>query len=173
MPDTVGHPATPNTTNTKAVALLDAVERVWCEHGDLGLTVRRLAHEADTTSQSIYTYYGAIAAVIDAAYQRAEHSLTTLTAQATTMTAWADYARGHPAHWWMVVIGHGPYGRVSQQLLDTRQRLQHLAGSPVNWAILNGLIAAEQRGELTPTQLTDTLNQLTTRRSITQSARKS
>ena len=50
--------------------LLDAAERVYYRDGDLGLTVRRLATEASTTSQTIYTYFGSRDAVIGGMYDR-------------------------------------------------------------------------------------------------------
>ena len=134
--------------NPKAEGLLDAVERTWLKDGDLGLTVRRLAVEANTTTQAIYTYYGSIAALLDATYTRAERHITTAAQQATTPQAWADYAGRYPAHWWMVLNGHGPTGRVSQALLDARHHLQHQVGGITAWALVNGLIAAQHRGEL-------------------------
>ena len=38
--------------------MLDAAERLFVRNGDRGMTVRPLAKEANTTSQTIYTYFG-------------------------------------------------------------------------------------------------------------------
>lgn len=51
--------------------LMDAAEAIYAAEGSVALTNRRIAADADTTTQSIYTYYGSRDALIDAMYRRA------------------------------------------------------------------------------------------------------
>jgi AcrR family transcriptional regulator len=132
--------------------LLDAAERVYCQNGNLGLTVRRLAAEADTTSQTIYTYFGSRDAVIVSMYERAVADLERLLRplgdelraasaehpQARLMDialAYRRYCLEHPAHFKMLAEGVGPEGtdpaaiiRLQAQLVDLVEQAQLAAG---------------------------------------------
>jgi AcrR family transcriptional regulator len=122
--------------------LLDAAERVYHRHGDLGLTVRRLAAEAEATSQTIYTYFGSRDAVIDGMYDRITGDVSSLletmesqlvtggddldTAVSALTRAAATYRRycvRHPARFDMLSGGHGPQGWDPLPMADLRRRL--------------------------------------------------
>lgn len=51
--------------------LLDAAEALYASEGPAALTNRRIGEQADTTTQSIYTYFGSRDALLDAMYRRA------------------------------------------------------------------------------------------------------
>ena len=133
--------------------LLDAAERVYCSHGNLGLTVRRLAAEGDTTSQTIYTYFGGRDAVIVAMYDRsmagARQLLESLADNLRSATGGEDprarlvstaldyraYCLENPAHFKMLAEGKGPEGtepeearRLQSQLVDIVEQAQLAAG---------------------------------------------
>lgn len=50
--------------------LLDAAEAIFAIDGIAGLTNRRISSEADTTTQSIYTYFGSHDALLSAMFER-------------------------------------------------------------------------------------------------------
>lgn len=127
--------------------LLDAAERVYHRHGDLGLTVRRLAAEADATSQTIYTYFGSRDAVIDGMYDRITSEVTRLLevlqgqlvvggddgrAAVSALTAAAvtyrRYCVAHPARFSMLSGGHGPEGWDPTPMVELRARLVAMIG---------------------------------------------
>lgn len=133
--------------------LLDAAERVYCSHGNLGLTVRRLAAEGDTTSQTIYTYFGSRDAVIVAMYDRSMAGAQRLLDQlgenlrsaaggedprarlVSTALAYRTYCLENPAHYKMLAEGKGPEGtepdealRLQAQLVDIIEQAQLAAG---------------------------------------------
>ncbi len=56
--------------------IIDAAERVYLIYGILGLTVRKVVKEAKTTSQTIYTYFGGIEAVIIAMFEHANTGIS-------------------------------------------------------------------------------------------------
>ena len=110
-------------TVDKKRQLLDAAERVYCQHGNLGLTVRRLAAEGDTTSQTIYTYFGSRDAVIVAMHDRAVGELEQMLQQLNerlqaagdpqgrllgVAMAYRAYSLEHPAHFKMLAEGVAP-----------------------------------------------------------------
>jgi AcrR family transcriptional regulator len=132
--------------------LLDAAERVYCQHGNLGLTVRRLAAEGDTTSQTIYTYFGSRDAVIVAMHDRAvadlERLLHSLGEQLRSSgggdpqarllgvtLAYRAYCLEHPAHYKMLAEGLAPEDgdpaavrALQAQLIDLVEQAQLAAG---------------------------------------------
>lgn len=131
--------------------LLDAAERVYCQHGNLGLTVRRLAAEGDTTSQTIYTYFGSRDAVIVAMYDRAVADLERLlrplgeqlrsagedprTRLVEIALTYRRYCLDHPAHYKMLSEGIGPEDtdagtirKLQGQLVDLFEQAQLAAG---------------------------------------------
>ncbi len=131
--------------------LLDAAERVYCQHGNLGLTVRRLAAEGDTTSQTIYTYFGSRDAVIVAMHDRAvadlERLLHSLAEQLKSSSgdpqarllgvtqAYRTYCLEHPAHFKMLAEGLAPEDgdpsavrALQAQLIDLVEQAQLAAG---------------------------------------------
>ena len=138
-------------TVDKKRQLLDAAERVYCQHGNLGLTVRRLAAEGDTTSQTIYTYFGSRDAVIVAMYDRAvadlERLLRPLGEQLRSAgdeprarlveiaSTYRRYCLDHPAHYKMLSEGIGPEDtdsgtirKLQGQLVDLFEQAQLAAG---------------------------------------------
>jgi AcrR family transcriptional regulator len=139
-------------TVDKKRQLLDAAERVYCQHGNLGLTVRRLAAEGDTTSQTIYTYFGSRDAVIVAMYERVVADLERLlrplgeelrsgsgqdprTRLIEIAMTYRAYCLEHPAHHKMLSEGIGPEGtdaaaimRLQAQLIDLVEQAQLAAG---------------------------------------------
>jgi len=139
-------------TVDKKRQLLDAAERVYCQHGNLGLTVRRLAAEGDTTSQTIYTYFGSRDAVIVAMHDRAVADLERLLqglgdqlrssgegdpqARLLNVTmAYRSYCLEHPAHFKMLAEGLAPeegdpaaVRGLQAQLVDLVEQAQLTAG---------------------------------------------
>lgn len=105
----------------KVVVLLDAVEEVWLTQGDLALTIRRLGTEAGTTTQAVYSYFGSMNALYNAAYTRAEHDIATTADTANSLAECVHYAHQHPARWHMIVTGHGPNNQSSPKLLHARR----------------------------------------------------
>ena len=130
--------------------LLDAAERVYCSHGNLGLTVRRLAAEGDTTSQTIYTYFGSRDAVIVAMYDRSMAGAQRLLDQlgenlrsaaggedprarlVSTALAYRAYCLENPAHFKMLAEGKGPEGTEPDEAL----RLQALGDGTLDFLLL-------------------------------------
>jgi AcrR family transcriptional regulator len=136
----------------KKTQLLDAAERVYWELGNLGLTVRRLAAEGDTTSQTIYTYFGSRDAVIVAMYDRILADLAELLARLSDQMgagsadprvrlveaamAYRQYGVDKPARFKMLAEGKGPEGtepapilKLRSQLVDVVDRAMTAAGS--------------------------------------------
>ena len=121
--------------------LLDAAERVYYRDGDLGLTVRRLAAEASTTSQTIYTYFGSRDAVIEAMFERVLGDLDRLlTSVEAGPSAWTPgsaggtglldlvgeyrrYCLAHPAQFQILATGRSPEGTDPDEVALRRQRL--------------------------------------------------
>lgn len=100
----VGLPAVVRTlTRDRAQALLDAAEVAWWLWGDLGLSVRRvLAAGRDVsaitlTSQTVYTYFGSMEAMIGAMAERAVTALQQLTEEPVDAGRWREYAQQFPA----------------------------------------------------------------------------
>ncbi len=65
--------------------LLDAAEVLYAEEGPRALTNRRISERADTTTQSIYTYYGSRDALVEAMYRRVIASVHEILALATSL----------------------------------------------------------------------------------------
>jgi AcrR family transcriptional regulator len=148
----------------KKTQLLDAAERVYCEFGNLGLTVRRLAAEGDTTSQTIYTYFGSRDAVIVAMYDRIladlDEMLTRLGGQlggagdakvrlVDTAVAYLSYCAENPARFKMLAEGKGPEGTEPEPVRARQRQLVSLvegavaaAGVPLDGWNGNGVRAA-------------------------------
>lgn len=129
--------------------LLDAAERVYYRDGDLGLTVRRLAAEASTTSQTIYTYFGSRDAVIEAMYRRALDELDQLLdalersiggarpgdgthAIVELASRYRRYSLDKPAQFRMLVTVSGPDGTDPTQIASRRERLLGLVRRAAN-----------------------------------------
>lgn len=124
--------------------LLDAAERVYCEYGNLGLTVRRLAAEGDTTSQTIYTYFGSRDAVIVAMYERIVAGLEQLlgplreqldapngdaAAQLVDVAqAYRRHCLEYPAHFKMLAEGRGPEDTDPGEIMALQGQLVELVG---------------------------------------------
>lgn len=125
--------------------LLDAAERVYFADGDLGLTVRRLAAAASTTSQTIYTYFGSRDSVIDSMYFRVLDELDALlvsleraavaasaagSAQTSPVTEMMMVYRRHalakPAQFWMLATGISPEGTDQVEIAARRGRIVDL-----------------------------------------------
>ncbi|MGF1599636.1 MAG: TetR/AcrR family transcriptional regulator [Acidimicrobiales bacterium] len=137
--------ANPRTdhTDAKRRQLLDAAERIYYRQRDLGLTVRRLAAEAETTSQTIYTYFGSRDAVIDAMYQRATADMESFfdramqrlsatgedgdpTALAELLDGYRSYCRRWPTRFLMLTSASGPDGTDRGSLESLRKRFFEL-----------------------------------------------
>jgi len=58
--------------------LLEAAHAIFAVDGVAGLTNRRIALEAGTTTQSIYTYFGSRGALVDEMYRSAIHSVNAI-----------------------------------------------------------------------------------------------
>lgn len=150
--------------------LLDAAERVYYRDGDLGLTVRRLASEASTTSQTIYTYFGSRDAVISGMYERVlaelDGLLDTIEIVASQSNSTAEsaargsllpvaqiyrrHALSKPAQYRMLATARGPEGTDSTAIIARRERLLTIverAGDEREGAMLvaavNGFVDAE------------------------------
>jgi AcrR family transcriptional regulator len=150
--------------------LLDAAERVYYRDGDLGLTVRRLASEASTTSQTIYTYFGSRDAVVVGMYDRVladvDGLLSTIEAASrrtpssiassprSAVLPLAQIYRRHvltkPAQFRMMATARGPEGTDSARIVERRDRLVNIieqAGAPGGGAMIvaavNGFVEAE------------------------------
>ncbi len=150
--------------------LLDAAERIYYRDGDLGLTVRRLATEAATTSQTIYTYFGSRDAVIGGMYERVladlDGLLDTIDVVARQASAPAEssptaailpltqvyrrHALSRPAHLRMMATARGPEGTESTAIIERRNRLVEIieqSGLPGEGAVVvaavNGFVEAE------------------------------
>ncbi|MEZ5412540.1 MAG: TetR/AcrR family transcriptional regulator [Acidimicrobiales bacterium] len=168
----------------KKTQLLDASERVYCEFGNLGLTVRRLAAEGDTTSQTIYTYFGSRDAVIVSMYDRILADLrdrmlagvrSELDASAadpasrlvSALTGYYRYSVDNPARFKMLAEGTGPEGTepglvrsLQQELVDTvaagmRAADHDPSGVRQALAQIHGLIQAELDGFIESGALSD------------------
>lgn len=133
----------------KEERLAAAVESVWLAEGDLGLTVRRLAVASDTTSQTLYTYWGSrdalLAAVADA--------LTAVVVSWGLLSdgqQWLAAGLDRPAAWRMMVLGRGPdgHGAHNTGLRVARDQALAVVGGEVGLAQLDGLIVAVQDGRL-------------------------
>lgn len=164
-----------NRSVEKKRELLDAAERVYYRSGDLGLTVRRLAAEAETTSQTIYTYFGSRDAVVDGMYERALTDLDRLlvnagSADGSSSSApsfgevahtYREYCLRRPAHFQMLLTAKGPEGTDSAHMHDLRDRLVNMVGNALSCACqgtigdehvrvmvsaINGFIQAELSG---------------------------
>ena len=110
----------------KQARLLDASERIFFTRGELALTVRQIAVEAEATSQSVYTYFGSRGAMVGAMYDRAVASMERLFRPVAEQLRSAGddrryllhdlvwtyrrYCVHHPAHFLMLVVGSGPSG---------------------------------------------------------------
>lgn len=141
--------------------LLDAAERVFFRDGDLGLTVRRLAAEGSTTSQTIYTYFGSRDAVVDGLYARTLADLDDLLTVCEERVGHGDVAdvvapyRAHaterPGQFRMMAEGRGPVGTDPAGLIDRRRRLVDLLAKDGNLVVpaevalaaVDGFIGAE------------------------------
>lgn len=150
--------------------LLDAAERVYYRDGDLGLTVRRLASEASTTSQTIYTYFGSRDAVIGGMFERILADLDGLLDTIDVVARQASSAAGSqpraavlplaqvyrrhalakPAQLRMLATARGPEGTDAAAIVDRRNRLigiveqAGLGGEgAVIVAAVNGFVEAE------------------------------
>ncbi len=125
--------------------LLDAAELVYFADGDLGLTVRRLAAAASTTSQTIYTYFGSRDSVIDSMYARVLDDLDALldsleraAASATAaggaqaspvaemMLVYRRHALAKPAQFWMLATGISPEGTDRSEIASRRGQIIEL-----------------------------------------------
>ncbi|MEM7273869.1 MAG: TetR/AcrR family transcriptional regulator [Actinomycetota bacterium] len=73
----------PSKADDMAETLLDAAERLYATNGAAGLTTRSIAEAADTTTQSVYTYFGSRDALIEAMYRRAVAAVEEIIALAT------------------------------------------------------------------------------------------
>jgi AcrR family transcriptional regulator len=144
----------------KAVAVRAAVEVMWSELGPLGLTVRRIAAEAGTTSQSIYTYFGSVDHAVDAGISRAVDELHGfvmklaespaaggLDGRLAVAVTWRDYCVAFPARYKMTQLGCSPMRSDTGQgvaLADIRTRLAGLLDGTETGletlGALNGLI---------------------------------
>lgn len=134
-----------------AEALMDSVEAIWHDQGDLALSVRRLTAASHTTSQAIYTYFGSMDNLLDSAFQRALTELDEATASMQQSSDWLRYALEYPARWQMVQLDRGPGPRTSDHLATVASRLARLTGyDPLQTAQLNGLIDAAIAGRLDP-----------------------
>ena len=134
-----------NRSAEKKRELLDAAERVYYRNGDLGLTVRRLAAEAATTSQTIYTYFGSRDAVVDGMYERALADLDLMLTPvgpedgstpagpnrsfADVAHTYREYCLRRPAHFLMLLTARGPEGTDSARMHDLRDRLVSIVGN--------------------------------------------
>ncbi|MDH3679668.1 MAG: TetR/AcrR family transcriptional regulator [Acidimicrobiia bacterium] len=147
--------------------LLDAAERVYYRDGDLGLTVRRLAAEASTTSQTIYTYFGSRDAVIEAMYERALADVDRLldaleraigagrTVEGAHVivelaSRYRRYCLDKPAQFRMLVTASGPDGTDPTKIAGRRRRLLGLVRSAANPGAAEG---AEATGTTSPVVL--------------------
>ena len=101
----------------RAQAMLDATEVVWWQWGDLGLTLRRVVAagprvtDQKLTTQTVYTYFGSMDAVISAMAGRAVAGLLELTEDELDPGMWRAYAQSYPARWHMAAIGRTPMMR--------------------------------------------------------------
>ncbi len=129
--------------------------------GDLGLTVRRLAAEGATTSQTIYTYFGSRDAVVDAMYARALADIDALIATCESkadsdevlhvVVPYRTHALARPGQFRMMSLGRSPSGTDPGSLASRRKRLVSAFAEPgpgvvpaeVLLAAVNGFIDAE------------------------------
>jgi AcrR family transcriptional regulator len=144
--------------NPKAEALLDAAERVWFEHGDLGLTVRRVTKEGATTSQTIYTHWGSMPAMIQAMVNRAVAGVACVLANGDVsdhtpeqrnvlLSGWIRYCLERPARFAMMEQRGPIAGMARPEALDVAYgHLVALVGDPGAVARLNGEIRAMLSG---------------------------
>ncbi|MFV0526756.1 MAG: TetR/AcrR family transcriptional regulator [Acidimicrobiales bacterium] len=131
----------PDTKEERSVRkqreLLDGAERIYLRDGDLGLTVRRLAAEADTTSQTIYTYFGSRDAVLDAMVDRVLGELDRVLDQLESPSTepvdgdrlgalavlYGRYSLAHPPRFRMLASAHSPEGWKQEAVAERRRRL--------------------------------------------------
>ena len=138
----------------RAQAMLDAAEAVWWQSGDLGLTVRRVvaagpgASGQVLTTQTVYTYFGSIDAVITAMAERAVAALLELTEDRLDPGIWRDYAKKYPARWHMAATGRTPHDVPNDGLTRAIGRCRDALGGPASFAMLTGVICAELHGQL-------------------------
>ena len=69
--------------------LLDAAYSIYAAEGSVGLTNRKIAIQADTTTQAIYTYFGSRDALVDEMYTSAVRSVDAIFTEAVA-TASSD-----------------------------------------------------------------------------------
>ncbi len=157
------------STKDRAQAMLDAAEVVWWQWGDLGLTVRRVvaagpkASGQVLTTQTVYTYFGGVDAVITAMTDRAVTALLELTEDRLDPTLWRTYARKRPARWHMAATGRTPKDAPAAGLASVIERCRDALGGPAGFAVLNGVISAELHGQLS----TDEANTIISSSSLT------
>ena len=141
-------------TGGRAQALLDGAEVVWWAEGDLGLTVRRVVAAGSgvggrlLSSQTVYTYFGSMDAVIIAMAERAVADLRQLTEDPLNPGLWREYAQDFPARWYMAATGRTPHGVPLPDLVVVIDRCRDMLGGPVGFAMLNGVVGAELHGQL-------------------------
>lgn len=104
------------------------------------MTVRRIATEASTTSQTIYTYFGSRDAVIAGMYDRVLEDVDRLLgllearvgglqpderpeALRMMLSEYRQYCLARPAHFLMLVSGRGPDGTDSEEIRRRRRDL--------------------------------------------------
>ncbi|MFV0260021.1 MAG: TetR/AcrR family transcriptional regulator [Acidimicrobiales bacterium] len=139
----------PDTKEDRSVRkqreLLDGAERIYLRDGDLGLTVRRLAAEADTTSQTIYTYFGSRDAVLDAMVDRVLGELDQMLDQLETPSTqpaegdrlsavavvYSRYSLAHPPRFRMLASAHSPEGWKQDLVAARRHRLVRIVSTMV------------------------------------------
>lgn len=135
---------------------------MYYDSGDLGLTVRRLAADAETTSQTIYTYFGSRNATIDAMYDRAVEALEALLGSLAARlgragddptVAWSDIARfyrqhclAHPAHFKMLQSGRGPEGTDSARVETLQAKIIDVVGQSLVMATGREALVADSDG---------------------------
>jgi AcrR family transcriptional regulator len=146
--------------NPKAEALLDAAERVWFHYGDLGLTVRRVTKEGATTSQTVYTHWGSMPAMIHAMVNRAVAGVACVLANGDVpgrtpdernvlLSGWIRYCLEHPARFQMMERRGPIAGFARPEALDVAYaHLVALVGDPGGVARLHGEIRAMLSGWL-------------------------
>lgn len=158
----------PNTPDpSKAEALLDAVERIHWDHGPLGHSIRRVAEQAERTTQTVYTYFGDRQGLLEHAYDRAMTGAADMAGRLEQAADVAEAARLYrswaiewPARWAMVSTGRVPEHCDPEVAAGIRDRIgwamafasdaPELPEVQLLLVALDGLIGAELHGTLNP-----------------------
>lgn len=138
----------------KSERLVEAVEKIWLEEGDLALNLRRVFKEAKATNRDLYLSFGSRDLLLEhVADELADH-----VAEWPSIPTGEDYlsaALQRPAAWRALLLGKGPHGYPAgpDRFSSVHAAIRDTVGGDIELAKLDGVIAAIVAGRLDPAQL--------------------